>query len=45
MDFMTVIDRMSFIKNLAYWSVYLRSAITEISTDDWRLIQKASTAH
>ena len=42
-DFMQIIDRMSFITNLAYWSVYLRLGLKEISRDDWKLIQSESS--
>lgn len=38
-EFMTIIDKMSFITNLAYWSVYLRLGLKEISPEDWKLIQ------
>lgn len=37
-DFMSVIDRMTFIKNLAYWSVYFRNGIVQISKEDWDLL-------
>lgn len=43
-DFMTVVDQMSFIKNLAYWSAYFRNGIVQISVDDWKaLCSKAKT--
>lgn len=41
LNFMDFIDRMSFIKNLAYWSVYLRSGIVEISAKDWSIIESS----
>ena len=44
-DFMTVIDKMSFIKNLAYWSAHFRNGIVQISDKDWQVITaKAKTA-
>lgn len=43
-DFMGLIDQMSFIKKLAYWSAYFRSGIVQISADDWKAIAaKAQT--
>lgn len=45
LDFMTLIDQMSFIKNLAYWSVYFRNGIVQISKDDWAsIVQRTKTA-
>ncbi len=32
------LDKLSFVKNLAYWGVYFRSAITRVSKSDWELI-------
>lgn len=44
-DFMSVVDRMSFIKNLAYWSAYFRSGVVQMSASDWKAIaEKAPTA-
>ena len=37
-DFMSVIDQMSFIKSLANWQVHFRSAIVQIAKSDWDLI-------
>lgn len=37
-DFISMIDQLSFIKNVAFWSVYLRSGVVQISADDWSLI-------
>jgi predicted RNA-binding protein len=42
-EFMPVIDKMSFIKNLAFWSVHFSSGITEISKSDWEVLQKQCT--
>lgn len=42
MDFMKVIEQMSFIKNLAYWSAYFRNGIVKISEKDYLVIEKAS---
>lgn len=40
LDFMTVIDKMGFIKNLAYWSAYFRNGIVGISETDWNTISE-----
>ncbi len=37
-DFMNVVDQMSFIKNVAYWSAYLRSGVVQISASDWKTL-------
>jgi predicted RNA-binding protein len=39
-DVKQVLDRLSFVKNLAYWPVFFRNAIVEISEADWKLINK-----
>lgn len=39
-DFIPLIDQMSFIKNAWNWQVHFRSAITQISKEDWEKIQK-----
>lgn len=41
-DFMAVVDRMSFIKNIIYWSAYMRNGIIQISQDDWKTILSQS---
>lgn len=38
LDLMTVIDRLSFVTNLAYWAVYFRNGIAKISKEDWNLL-------
>lgn len=38
LDFMTVIDKMSFVKNLAYWSAYFRNGIVRIQAADWNTL-------
>lgn len=42
LNFMDVIDQLSFIKNIAYWSVYLRNGIVEMSAKDWDLLSKTA---
>jgi len=42
LNFMDIIDQLSFIKNLAYWSVYLRNGIVEMSAKDWELMSKTA---
>jgi len=39
---MVVVDRMSFIKNIIYWSAYMRNGIIQISQDDWKTILSQS---
>lgn len=39
LDFMSIVDQMKFIKNLAYWSVYFSKSIVEISQVDWNTIK------
>lgn len=43
LDFVSMIDQLSFIDNLAYWSVYLRSGIRSIPEKDWKVIEKAAS--
>lgn len=38
-DFISIIDKMSFIKNLANWQGYFRFAVVRLSTNDWSTIQ------
>lgn len=40
LDFMPIIDKMSFVKNLAYWSVYFRNGIVKISQKDFEIFDK-----
>lgn len=40
-DFIQLLDKMSFIKNLAYWSVHFNGSIKEISKSDWETIKDA----
>ncbi len=40
-DFMNIIDRMSFIKNRTHWSVYFRNGITRISKEDWDILNNS----
>lgn len=42
-DVMSIIDRLSFIKQLAYWAVFFRNGIVRMSKEDWELISKMST--
>ncbi len=37
-DIMSIIDQLSFVKNLAYWAVFFRNGIVRISKRDWELI-------
>jgi predicted RNA-binding protein len=41
-DFKPLIDKVDFIKNLAYWSVYLSRSIVQITEKDWTLIEAAA---
>lgn len=40
-DFIPLIDQMSFIKNVWNWQVHFRSGITQISKQDWEKLQSA----
>jgi predicted RNA-binding protein len=37
-----VIEKLSFIKDLAYWAVHFRNGIVQVAKEDWELIQKQS---
>ena len=39
-DVMSIIDQLSFVKDLAYWSVFFRNGIVKMSKQDWDLIKK-----
>lgn len=41
-DLMGIIDRLSFVSNLAYWAVYFRNGIARCTEADWELITKAA---
>ena len=41
--FLEFIEKMSFIKNLAHWSVHFSSGITEISKSDWDVLAASCT--
>lgn len=43
-DFMSLVDQMSFIKNLAYWSAHFRNGIVQISEKDWKTITAQAKA-
>lgn len=38
LDLIQVLDKLTFIKNLAYWAVHFRNGIVQISESDWTLI-------
>lgn len=40
-DLAHLLDKLSFVSNLAYWAVYFRNGIVKISQDDWTLLQGA----
>jgi len=40
-DIMQIIDRLSFVSNIAYWAVYFRNGIAKCSKADWELIINA----
>ena len=42
-DFIQLLDKMSFIKNLAYWNVHFNGSVKEISKQDWETIVAEST--
>lgn len=37
-DVMSIIDQLSFVSNLAYWAVFFRNGIVQMSKRDWDLI-------
>lgn len=39
-DLMSIIDRLTFVTNLAYWAVFFRNGIARISKNDWELMTK-----
>ena len=41
-DFISLLDKLSFIKKREYWSVYLRNGIAKMTESDWGIITKAS---
>lgn len=41
LDFMQIIDKMSFITNLAYWSAYFRNGLIKMAKSDWETISVA----
>lgn len=38
-DIMSIIDQLSFVKDLAYWAVFFRNGIVKMSKQDWDLIR------
>ncbi len=38
-DLMSMIDELSFVKNVAYWAVFFRNGIARMSKQDWELIR------
>lgn len=40
-DFISLVDKLSFIKNLAYWSTPLSVGIVEMNSADWDLMTQA----
>jgi hypothetical protein len=38
LDIISIIDQLSFVKNLAYWAVFFRNGIVRMSKQDWELI-------
>lgn len=40
-DLISIIDKLSFVTNLAYWSVYFRNGIVKLSNSDWELLRKS----
>lgn len=44
LDLMKIIDQMTFIKDLAYWSAYFRNGIVQIPDVDWKTIENLVSA-
>lgn len=40
LDLMRVIDDLSFVTNVTYWSVFFRSGIVKMQERDWQLLKK-----
>lgn len=40
LDFTRFLNQMSFIKNVAHWSVYFSTGIKEISAEDWKVLSE-----
>lgn len=40
LELKTIIDQLSFVKDLAYWAVFFRNGIAQMSAKDWELIRK-----
>jgi hypothetical protein len=39
-DIMQIIDRLTFVKDIAYWAVFFRNGVVKMSKSDWDLIMK-----
>lgn len=42
-DIKSIIDRLSFVTNVAYWMVFFRNGIVRMSKQDWELISKLTS--
>lgn len=41
LDLMSIIDQLSFVKDLAYWAVFFRNGVVKLNKSDWDLISKS----
>lgn len=44
LDLMSVIDKLSFVTNPAYWAVYFRNGIVELRNHDWHILSEGAEA-
>lgn len=44
-DVIQVLDRLSFITNIAHWAVYFRNGIAKCNEDDWKLVTTPDKAN
>lgn len=44
LDVISIIDKLSFVKDLAYWAVFFRNGIVQMSKQDWELISKQANS-
>lgn len=45
LDIMSIIDQLSFVKNVAYWAVFFRNGIVQMSKQDWDLMSRKVGEH
>ena len=43
-EIMSIIDKLSFVTNLAYWAVFFRNGIVGMSKQDWDVISSKTSS-